>query len=405
MPSVNSTLSLLDGYASKEISLRAKSDPTIANLSIGEPEFGPPDFLREAFEEGQFGWNAFVQSTKAYEQSRGMPALREAIAAYYRRSGLIVDPDREILVTHGGVEAIALAILATSAGKILVTNPSYMLYRRAIATLGRQCQMLDRPVSVHEYADMFAGVGPDLYAGASAIIINSPENPTGYVLSSEDFAALESAVTRHDLWVIHDEVYDTMAYNRPHWPARARQGLRDRAIMVNSLSKKFGVPGLRIGWMCAPPAVIDVAAKLHDYLYLGVNISSEMAARAMLVDARSEEWLKAVSVKLRQRVGVVQEVLSANSGFTWPRRPLGGMFAFPNVETLARRLPQRYRSNQDDSGTSVARYLLDEVRVACIPGVVYGQGGADFIRLVLCSDDATFDTATTRLRTVAAAVN
>ncbi|AWK90130.1 pyridoxal phosphate-dependent aminotransferase (plasmid) [Azospirillum thermophilum] len=388
----------MDVYASKAISLRAKADPDIANLSFGEPVFGPPEHLLDDIAAEDLSRTAFLDAGKRYEEPRGSLALRQAIAAWYRdRYGLAVDPERDIMVTHGGVEAITLALLAVTGerDKVAVSDPSYMLYARTVLTLGRQACRIARPAGGDEYAAMLAD--GDRLAGVRALIVNSPENPTGYVASLEDWERIGALAAANGTWIIHDEVYDVMDFERPHRPARTVPPLADNAILINSFSKKFGLPGLRIGWMVAPPAVIDLAAKAHDYLYLGVNIQYERIARRLLEDPRKAEWLAGVTRLVQGRCLTALKTLGAAAGYAWPRQPLGAMFLFPDVSGLHRAMPAHYRASGEAMGDAVARYLLEERKVAVVPGSVYGRQGDSHVRLVLCTQEDVFDAAMRRM--------
>ena len=400
-PFINTSTQSVAAYASKAISGRAKADPAIANLAIGEPEFGPPAHLTETIRSLHLTYGSLMNAVKAYEQSRGLRELRCAIADWYlNRYNYHVDPDSELLITHGGVEAIALAILCTSdpGDTILITDPTYMLYGRSIQTLARTAVSITRrPGS--EYLGMLSEAGDSTVSKRTrALIVNSPENPTGYVISGEEWKALAKFAEAHNLWIVHDEVYDTMAFGRSHVPARGVEGLADRAILVNSFSKKFGVPGLRIGWLCAKPEVISLAAKLHDYLYLGVNILFEHVALTLITDESAKSWLDDQMRMLKARTKYIVESLTAEEGFGWERLPLGGMFGFPNVDVIGRRLPQHYLERHRYCGDAVAEFLLDQHKVAVVPGSTYGSQGNECIRLVLCGGDATLQSAIDRLK-------
>ena len=401
-PFINSTAEALGVYASKAIATRAKSDPEVINLAIGEPEFGPPEHLVERIQAEHLNYPSFLNGVKEYETSRGLRELRYAIAEWYlARYNFQIDPETEILITHGGVEAIALSILCASdpADTILITDPTYMLYRRSIENLGRVALPLARePKS--EYLGMVANadaLSPSTLSQARALIVNSPENPTGYVISDSEWKALAIFAQEHNLWIIHDEVYDSMALARPHRPARGFLGLTGRSILVNSFSKKFGVPGLRIGWLCAPPALVSLAAKLHDYLYLGVNILFEHVALTLLSDPISNEWLDDKRQMLQSRIEHVMNSLDDDLGYRWGRKPLGGMFAFPDVTSLANTIPRSYRERHQHTGDAVADFLLEEQKVAVVPGSTYGSQGNDCIRLVLCGAEATVHASIGRL--------
>lgn len=391
---LNRVLLNMDIYASKAISLRAKADPTIANLSFGEPEFGPPSYVLDDIAQEDLSLAAFVGGAKRYEDARGSLSLRQVIANWYLdRYGLRVDPEREIMVTHGAVEAISLALLVTTEGgdKVGISDPSYMLYARTIRTLEREVKCLPRPASTDEYAEMLNDSG--LLAGVRTMIINSPENPTGYVASIEDWKHIGAAAARNGIWIIHDEVYDVMTFDRPHCPARTIESLANNSIVINSFSKKFGLPGLRIGWMIAPPPIIELAAKAHDYLYLGINIQYERIAERLLKDPRKDDWLENMVAGLRQRCATAVKTLVPGVGYEWSRRPMGAMFLFPNVNRLYHGIPPAYRLAGTPVGDAVAHYLLNECKVAVVPGSVYGKEGDNHIRLVLCTSAEVFERA------------
>lgn len=400
---LNKTLLAMEIYASKAISQKAKRDPSIVGLSFGEPEFGPPEHLKKAIAEEDLSLEAFLDSSKRYEDARGSPRLRQAIARWYRdRYQIEVDPDTEIMVTHGGVEAINLAILCTTepGDSVAISDPTYMLYERTVRALGRQALPVRRPPGDAEYAQAVAQLTPadhGQFGRARALIVNSPENPSGYVANSQDWDALGALCEQHGLWLIHDEVYDTMDFGRRHAPARGSARLAERSIMINSFSKKFGMPGMRIGWMVAKPALIDLACKLHDYMYLGVNIQYERIATRLLSDPDNPAWLDANKTMLHQRMRSAMECLTEKGGYTWTRRPHGAMFLFPDVSGLAARLPASYGAAQRSAGEAVAQYLLEEIKVAVVPGIVYGRASGDHVRMVLCSPGAEFDKAMRRL--------
>ncbi|WP_262695953.1 pyridoxal phosphate-dependent aminotransferase [Kordiimonas aquimaris] len=392
-PPLSADLLSLDGYATKAMAARAREIPGVVNLAFGEPAFGPPDTSKATILDQDLTWDAFYHTSKTYEQNRGMLELREGVADYYRRRyNLHVDPEREVLITHGGVEAINLAALITTepGDRIAITDPTYMLYQRAFRTLGRQPVCLTRPEGGSEYAGMFADAKRCL-SNVRSLLVNSPENPSGYVIDDDDWTAVAKAAEDNNTWVIHDEVYDSMVFDRPHIPARKNEALRDRTLMINSFSKKYGVPGLRIGWLCGPADAIDLAAKLHDYMYLGVNMLAERFALRMIMDKDADNWMDETARMLEQRSKRLQDLLTPEKGFDWPRRPHGSMFAFPNVASFGEQLAPKYRLHADGIGAAVAQYLMEECKLATIPGFVYGPSCAQSVRMITCATDETFE--------------
>lgn len=396
MPSTNHYLASANPVSSKAIAQAARANPAILNLSIGEPDFGPPPHLVEAIGRQAAALPALLAGLKRYEHSRGDPVLRQAIAQWYwRRHRMRIDPEQEIIITHGGMEALNLALLAVTdpGDRVAMSNPGYTMYARALALQGRAMAAMPRPAGGDEYAAALAGANLD---GVKALLLNSPENPTGYVLSTEDWAALARAAERADLWVIHDEVYDTMAYTRPHLPARAAAGLGQRSLLINSCSKKFGVPGLRIGWLIGPKEVIDAAARVHECLCLGVSIHAEGIANLLLRDGAMDAWFDAMRADLAQRNAGAVARLHEGLGYQWSRAPQGGMFLFPDVRQLHARLPPAYRRDGAPAGSAVAAYLLAEQQIATVPGSAYGDA-ASHIRLTNCCPAPVFEAAVARL--------
>ncbi|WP_232832626.1 pyridoxal phosphate-dependent aminotransferase [Photorhabdus sp. CRCIA-P01] len=394
---LNKTLEAMEIYTSKAIANKAAQMSDVMNLSFGEPEFGPPEFLQPLIEQQGLNWEVFMYSVKGYEQPKGSPMLRQAIANWYQQHyGLTIDPEREIMVTHGGVEAINLAIQCTTQEHqgVIVCHPSYMLYERVVTALNRKPVTLNRPLGEAEYHSALESVQQNTaLQQAGVMIVNSPENPSGYMLNAQDWDAVAEFTQQHGIWLIHDEVYDVMAYAERHQPALRHPELRENTIMINSFSKKFGLPGLRIGWMVANEQVINMAAKLHDYFYLGVNKQYEQIATLILREPRMNVWLNEVVVKLKTRMERAINMLNSARGYQWTRQPRGAMFLFPDVSALYARLPVRWQKCSYTIGECVAEYLLHEKGVAVVPGYVYGENSANHIRIVLCTTDEVFDRA------------
>jgi phosphonopyruvate decarboxylase len=402
MAKLNAAIAAMAVYASKAISQMAKASSDVLDLSIGEPEFGPPKHILASIVQHDLTIGNFLDSVKRYEQSCGSAELRRAISLWYaQRYGLKVDPDEEILITHGAVEAIALAILSTTQDRdrVVITDPSYMLYERSVTTLGRVPVAVPRPTASEEYRALIeeqSALSHGL-SGAAAMIVNSPENPTGYVIAKGEWDLLGEIAAAHDVWIIHDEVYDTMAFDRPHYPARVIRDLVPRTVLVNSFSKKFGTPGLRIGWLVASPDVIKLASKAHDYLCLGVNILYERVATRLLSDPDLTLWLAAITAMLQSRAAAAVRSLPAEAGYKWDHVPRGGMFLFPNVEQLYSAIPSEFKPYGCSIGDAVAKFLVQRQRVATVPGSVYGLSCRNSIRLVTCAPEAVFDAAIKRL--------
>ncbi|MGM9516570.1 pyridoxal phosphate-dependent aminotransferase [Roseateles sp. DB2] len=386
MPRLNQYLSSGKHLSSKAISQYAREHPEVVDLSIGEPHFGPPPVLQAQGFSSSSAW-------KHYEHSRGSLDLRQAIAAWYAsQQGLQIDPEKEILVTHGGMEALNVAILATTnpGEQVAVFDPGYAMYTRMLTLLGRHLLPVRRQRFVHE----FESIDAPLLRGASAVLVNSPENPTGYVASDQDWNCLAELTHAQQSWIIHDEAYDTLAMARPHRSARSVPALAGRSILVNSCSKKFGVPGLRIGWVVADAAVIDAAAKAHEALCLSVNVQAQQLASLMLRQTPSD-WIEQQRSDVADRLRRLTAAIEQHWELGAQRATMGGLFVFPEVSALAQRLPMQYR--QADAGSNVVQWLLRERGVAAVPGLIYGEAGQAHIRLTLGGEASAFNQAIQRL--------
>lgn len=400
MPNINQWLQQLNPLSSRAIALKAKANPSILNLSMGEPDFGPPPHLLDAFCAEDLNAARVLDAVKRYEHPLGGLALREAIAGWYRqRYGICIDPEREILVTHGGIEAFSLALLAlTNPGdSVAIADPAYTLYQRAVQLASRRGYILTRTPGGDEYAQALLKMTA---LPVQALLINSPENPTGYVMSQADWQAVTRTAVEKEMWVIHDEVYDSLTFSRRHLNAWSFPELRENSVLVNSCSKKFGVPGLRIGWMIGPAQAIAAAARVHESLCLGVSILSENIACRLLNDPQTPAWMAQQNQMLAARNRDALALLGEAQGVEWPRQPMGGMFLFPEVSRLARSLPSRWRNAAPDAGSAVAHYLLEALEIAAVPGIAYGPASQHHLRLTNCASESTFRQAIARLATL-----
>lgn len=381
---LNHSLLRLGSYTSKSIARSVESDANVISLSIGEPVFGPPPNSETALSE-LLRSGVLMTDLKRYETSLGLPELRHAIADYGRTYfELQVDPETQVLVTTGGAGALTAAILTTTnpGDEIIIGDPSYMLYERLVTVLGRRPVPFLRHVGNGYRWDIQALRGA-VSDRTGAIIVNSPENPTGYVCAEEEIRDIVRLCRDKDMFLIHDEVYDQFCFNGPHLPAGIVDGF-DNVVQVNSMSKKFGVPGLRIGWMVSNAGTIAAAAKAQDYTTLAVNAFNERIANVFLRTPDLSTWFGEVRQSLRQRVADTIQCLTSVPGFDFPSVIGGGMFAFPNVDQLAARLG----SQGERADELVARWLRDIAGVAVVPGATYGSAGNNAVRLVLCGPEA-----------------
>ena len=391
---MNAKLQALGPYASKAIARRVEADPTIISLSFGEPAFGPPPSAVPLIHE--LGTRAtLIDRLKRYETSRGAASLRQVIAQYYSHYfDLSIDPDRHLLVAHGGSGALTTVILATTnpGDEVLIGDPSYMLYERLVIVLGRVPRRIHRRAAEGYRYDLDR-IRRLITPATSALIVNSPENPTGYVCSDEEIEGLARLCAQNRMTLIHDEVYDQLNFAGTHRPAARLAGFAN-VVLVNSLSKKFGLPGLRVGWVAADEAVIDIIAKAQDYAMLAMGAIPQRIAEVLLTCPDLDAWFAGVRTSLSARIADAERRLAAIAGIELPFAAAGGMFVFPSVAQLAARLGV---TDGSPAGDAVAAWLLADARVAVVPGSVYGAEGNHAIRLVFCGRETDVAEALVRI--------
>jgi aminotransferase len=383
-------------YASKRISEAIRGDPDTINLSITEPWFGPPGILPEIL-AGLSTRSHLAEHVGHYADSLGLLELRQAIAARYARLyGMAVDPASEVLVTTGGSEAVTLAILAASdiGDEVLLGDPSYILYSNLAALLGRT--VIRVPTGggrgFHLTADMVAA---RISSRARLILVNSPENPTGSMCDRATMTELVTLARERDLLVMHDEVYDAFTLGTEHVPAR--QVDAGASIMVNGLSKKYAMPGWRLGWLVGPAALVQLAAKAHNYLALSTSGIAQAAAAKILNDPGTTRELDDHAADVLKRLRSARLALSKMPGIELPEGlPQGGLFLFPNVRALGTRL-SRPETHARGAGEVVAEWMLSGPKVAVVPGSVYGHEGRDHVRIVVGVAAQQLDEAMRRL--------
>lgn len=373
-PPLAARVSTLKPSATVEMSERIRqsraSGRRILGLSSGDPNLPTDPRIVEAADK------AMRDGDTHYSTPAGQPALREAIAAHEkRRSGAAYDP-ADILVTPGGKFALLTALMGTiSPGdEVLVPEPGWVSYGPCVRLCGGTpvaLPMLDR-VDAQAVA---AAVTP----ATRAIILNSPVNPSGRILPAAEIDAVLEIAQRHDLWLIFDQVYSDLAYDRSvAFPQSADAG-RARTLVVDSLSKTFGMTGWRLGYLAVPPGVAKTLVKFLQHSIYCVPPFVQAAGVAAL--GLYDELAPRYRATFRARLERTATALSKVPGIDCPMSD-ATFYLFPRVAG-------------DDA--AVAKYWLDTIDVAALPGSAFGPAGAGHLRLSLTLPDAELDEALTRI--------
>lgn len=362
----------------KAKALKAAGRPVIG-FGAGEPDFATPDYIVEAAIAA-----AKDPANHKYSPAKGLPALREAIAAKtLRDSGYEVSPD-DILVTNGGKQAVfqAFASILDPGDEALLPAPYWTTYPEVIALAGGVT------VEVFAGADQEYKVTVEQLEAARTertklLLLCSPSNPTGSVYTPAELTAIGQWALEHGVWVITDEIYEHLLYDgaaTAHIVALVPE-LADTTIVLNGVAKTYAMTGWRVGWMIGPSDVIKAATNFQSHLSSNVaNISQRAALAAVAGDLSAVARMREAFDRRRK---VMVEMLSAIDGLAVPT-PRGAFYAYPSIEAL---IGKSLRGTVIDSSATLASLALEHAEVAVVPGEAFGPSG--FLRLSYAtSDDA-----------------
>jgi aminotransferase len=332
----------------------------VISLGVGEPDFETPWNVAEA---GIYG---IEQGHTSYTSNKGLLPLRQLVSRdLHKRYGISYDPEEEIVITTGVSEAadIAIRALVDPGDEVLVAEPSYVSYGPCATLAGGK----PVPVACPEKDGFRLTPGAlmeKVTRKSRVLVMNFPNNPTGGVMGAEDIDAIADVVVDHDLVIVSDEVYSELTYEGTHVAVASHPELRDRTVTMNGFSKAYSMTGWRVGYLCAPKAIAELALKIHQYVMLCAPTMGQMAAIEAL---RNGEEEKNVMVReFRHRRNFFIEGLN-RIGLPC-HLPKGAFYAFPSV------------AGTGLSDQEFAERLLTEKQVAVVPGSVFGETGRDHLR-------------------------
>jgi aminotransferase len=333
----------------------------VISLGIGEPDFDTPRHIIEA------GVESLREGRTHYTSNYGTLELRRALSDHLdRRYGVRYDVATELLITVGASEALDLAMRATiePGDEVILHEPSYVAYEPAIVFSGGT--VVHVPT---RFEDDFA-LEPDVVEAAitprtKALFLGYPCNPTGAVLPPEVQEELARIAEHHDLLVYSDEIYDRLAYGTyRHRMFSSLPGMRERTIVMGGFSKAYAMTGWRVGWLAAPPELLEGIVKIHQYVIMTAATVAQDAALVALVEGEPDVAQMVAEYDRRRRLVVD----GFNSLGLETFEPRGAFYAFPRVTSTGL-----------DSATFAER-LLEEEHVAVIPGTAFGPSGEGHVR-------------------------
>ncbi|HTW91622.1 MAG TPA: pyridoxal phosphate-dependent aminotransferase [bacterium] len=356
--------------------LECKMD--VVHLEIGEPDFDTPGHIREAAKK------ALDEGYTHYGPSAGLPELRAAVAKYAGNlRGVHINPE-QVVITPGGKPVMAFAIMALveEDDEVIYPNPGFPIYESLIGYMGGT----PVPIQLHEEHD-FRLDAEELAAKVNArtklIVINSPQNPTGGVLTREDLRLIAQTALKHDVWVLADEIYAEILYEGKFESISQFPEIHERLMILDGFSKTFAMTGWRIGYGIMPVQMAEKLARIQTNMNSCTSTFTQRACIDALTGPRTE--IDQMLGEFKKRRDFIVKGLSEIPGFRC-KLPQGAFYAFPNVE-----------------GTGIdcevlARRILDEKGVACLAGTCFGKYGDGFLRFSYANSVENIAKALPRIR-------
>ncbi|MCD8372672.1 MAG: aminotransferase class I/II-fold pyridoxal phosphate-dependent enzyme [Clostridia bacterium] len=350
------------------------------SLGVGEPDFVTPWSIRDT------AIRSVKRGLTQYTGNRGLPELRQNVCRYLKeRFDVNYSPDHTI-ITVGASEAIDLVCRAICepGDEILVPSPCYVSYAPMVSLSD------GTPVSLDCKAENEFIVTPELIENAitektKAIILAYPNNPTGAIMTRDQLEAIIPVIEKHDLLVISDEIYAELTYAGKHVSIASIGNMADRTVLINGFSKAFAMTGWRVGFVCAPPEIDDAMFKIHQYAIMCAPRVSQHAANGALVDGFTDNF--SVVEEMREeydRRGRFM-VNSFNALGLSCFSPKGAFYVFPCVQSTGL------------DGEEFATKLLEEYKVAVVPGSAFGEAGKWHVRCSYATSMAQLSEAIDRI--------
>ena len=335
--------------------------PEAISLGVGEPDFDTPWRVREA------GITSLEKGKTFYTSNAGLKELRYEISQYLERKyQLVYHPDHEILVTVGGSEGIdaAMRSILNPGDEVIVAQQCFVSYLPCIIMAG------GTPVVVNlKEEDKFKlkkeQLEEKLTDKTKAVFISYPNNPTGAVMTKEDLEPIAEFAEEHDLMVISDEIYSELTYGRKHVSIGSLPGMKDRTLVINGFSKAFAMTGWRLGYVAGPRAIMEQMTKVHQFCIMAAPTTSQYAAIEALrsCDDEVEEMRTAYNQRRRYLVHAFKEM--GLECF----EPEGAFYIFPSIKKFGM------------SSEEFATRLLNEEKIAIVPGSAFGECGEGYLRV------------------------
>ena len=380
MISISKTADSIEPSLIRSIFNLAKTMDDVVDFTLGDPDIQPAQAIKDA------ACQAIQQGRTRYSQNAGLLDLRNTIADYYRRKeGYTYDPATEVMVSVGAMEGLYLAFLALldEGDEVIIPAPYYVNYVQMVQMCHAIPVVVDNP-GADELSFSIADVEAAVTPRTKAIVINTPSNPSGKIIPQDKINALAELAKKHDLVVIADEVYKCLIYDcKPFRSIVSIDGMRERTLLINSLSKEFCMTGYRLGYSVGPQELIAAMTKLQENVAACAPLPSQYAGIEAL-SGRADYSAQMVDI------------------FTERRNILyDGLKDIPQIRPI---LPEAtFYMMVDISSTGMtslefAHSLLKEAKVAVVPGVAYGKSCDKYVRIAFTVERARIEEGVKRIK-------
>jgi aspartate/methionine/tyrosine aminotransferase len=352
---------------------------SIVHLEIGEPDFDTPAYITAAAK------TALDEHFTHYAPVPGLAELREAVAFDAARFRSLPEPyAAENVVIGPGAKPLLwnlFAVLLDPGDEVVFADPAYPAYHAAASYLGAKA-LTFRLDGAHDWRPDLDELAASITPRTRAIVLNSPHNPTGGVMTADDLAAVAALALRHDILVVSDEIYSRNVYGAPFASIAQVPGMQERTIIIDGFSKAYAMTGWRLGYCIAPKAIVHALTLFANNTYQCVATFTQKAGIAAL--RGDDSAVIAMGERLRRRRDLIVGGLNALPGVHCAL-PGGAFYAFPNAAAI----------EPDD--VALSRYLLEEAGVAALGGSSFGPAGAGHLRIAYATSSAELQRALDRL--------
>jgi len=349
----------------------------VISLGVGEPDYVTPEPIRRAAIE------SIEIGETHYTSNYGLPELRERLSAHIEQLyGVHYSPKDEIIITSGSSEALDIAFraLLDPGDEVLSADPCYVAYLPSVAMAGG-CFTPVPTYAENDFRLLAADVEAAISPRSKVLLIGYPSNPTGATMGREDLLALGEVAERHDLAVISDELYDRMTYVGEHTCFASLPGMHGRTVLLGGFSKAYAMTGWRLGWVAAPAPLAEAVMKVHQYVMMSAPTAAQYAGVAAL--EHGEAFVQEMVAEYDRRRRLIVDGFRAIGLPTF--EPRGAFYTFPDISVTGL-----------DSVTFSER-LLQEERVAVVPGNAFGPSGEGYVRACYASGYEAIERAIERI--------